>query len=373
MKVTPKMRKKVLILANSDVGLYNFRKELIARLLAEDFLVFLSLPFGPRVPGLVALGCSFIETPVDRRGKNFFHDLSQLKHYGRILRFIQPDVVVTYTIKPNLYGGLACRFRKVPCIANITGLGTAFQKNGLLQSMVTLLHRLALKNAGSVIFENSRIRQFFLNKRIVKREQAVCMPGAGVNLKEFPLIEMDFDGTCRFLFIGRIMKEKGIDELLEAAKEIRKTYKNAAFELIGQTEDDYSAALKHANAEGVLDYRGFQNDVRPFICRCHCVVLPSYHEGMSNALLEAAAMGRPLIASDIPGCRETVLPDINGFLCDAKSSESLARCFKKFIRLGDICKRKMGTASRKHAEDVFDRARVVETTVSLIKTIRHTT
>jgi len=367
------MKKKVLILANSDVGLYNFRKELIVRLLVEGFLVFLSVPFGPRVPELVALGCSFIETPVDRRGKNLFRDLSQLKHYCKILHSIRPNAVVTYTIKPNLYGGLACRLKKVPYIANITGLGTAFQKSGLLQIMVMLLHRLALKTANRVVFENADNYQFFLNKRIVEHGQSACMPGAGVNLNEFPFMEMVFDGTCRFLFIGRIMKEKGIDELFEAAKTIRKTYKNASFEFIGQTEDNYSAVLKQQAADGVLQYHGFQGDVRPFVSRCHCVVLPSYHEGMSNALLEAAAMGRPLIASDIPGCREAVQPDVSGFLCDAKSSQSLARCLERFILLDDVCKLEMGMASRKHVEDVFDRKQVVEAIVNLIKAISQMT
>lgn len=363
------LNKKILVLSNSDIGLWNFRKELFSKLSEEGFDVYISCPFGNKVPLLVSLGFIYMETAVDRRGKNMIRDAFLFFHYIRLLSVLHPDLVMTYTIKPNLYGGIACRIKKIPYFINVTGLGTVFQRKGLLRLVVTRFYRTALKAAFYVLFENEENLNFFTNKKIVRGTQAVRMHGAGVNLTEFPFKRMIPCDECRFLFIGRIMKEKGVDELLAASKTIRTSFANAKFLLIGEYQEDYAEKIQHAAEAGNIRYMGFQADIRPFIERCHCVVLPSYHEGLSNALLEAAAMGRPLIASDIPGCREVILPGTNGYLCTAKSAGSLVDSMKKFMMLDDECKQKMGSASRMLAENRFDRGEVVEKTAGLVRQI----
>lgn len=366
------MSRKILILANNDTGLWRFRRELLMRLLDEGFEVHISLPFGTHIGKLTAMGCIFTQTPFCSRRKNPFRDAGLLLHYCRLVRELRPVLVVCYTIKPNIYGGLACRFLKTPCVANITGLGSVYQHGGPLRAMVTKLYRAALKNARVVFFENSDNLRFFLSEHIVSAAQTALVPGAGVNLSEYPFTPMPCEKPYRFLFIGRLMKEKGLQELLCAARETIRQFPGTEFEIVGEAPESGGFTEKKTEADSTIRFLGFQEDVRPFIRRCHCVVLPSYHEGLANALLEAAAMGRPLIASNIPGCREAVLPGINGYLCDVRSCESLARCLRRFILLPDNTKRRMGEASRRHAETAFDRNAVVDMTLGRMKAVLST-
>lgn len=356
--------KRVLILANFDVGLYKFRKELIAELLSRGNEVFLSLPDGEFIQPLTAMGCKFLNTPVDRRGINPATDLKLFRRYQKRIKQVRPDLVITYTIKPNIYGGLACRLAKVPYAVNITGLGTAFQTEGLLKRLIVRLYKTACKRAKVVFFENEENQRVFVEHRIVPQEQTCKLNGAGVNLEEYPFCAYPpEDGELRFLFVGRVMKEKGVDELFEAARRIRREHPSVSFDVVGPFEDDYKEKIDRLVGEGVIRYHGFQSDVRPFYERCHCFVLPSYHEGMANTLLEAGATGRPLITSDIPGCREAVVNGRSGILAPPREEAALYRLLKEFIQLSYKEKQDMAQASYRHVSASFHKQAVIAQTL----------
>lgn len=355
---------KVLILANNDVGLYQFRRELIIELLRKNSVV-LSLPDGAMLESLLQAGCRLIDTPVDRRGINPATDLGLFRRYRRMLKSERPDLVITYTIKPNIYGGMACRWAKVPYAANITGLGTAFQKPGMLRQLVTHLYRVALKKAKVLFFENVENQQIFIDEKIAAKEKTCLLNGAGVNLEHFQVAEYPpCDGPTRFLFVGRVMREKGIDELFEAMARLNQKGISCTLDVLGGFEENYADKIEQYQKDGWLHYHGYQKDVRPFIAQSHCFVLPSWHEGMANTNLECAASGRPVITSDIHGCKEAVIDGVSGLLCQRKDPDSLYEAMKRFTGLDYEQRKKMGLSGRKHVEDVFDKKKVVAKTIS---------
>lgn len=357
---------RIMILANNDVGLYQFRKELIEELLKENE-VMISLPYGDLVDPLRQLGCKFIDTPVDRRGKNPITDVALFRRYRSFLKKEKPDLVITYTIKPNVYGGIACRLARVPYAVNITGLGTAFEKNGLLKCMAVIMNRVACKNAKVVFFENEANRQLFINERIVKKEQTHRLNGAGVNLEKYQVSTYPEGKKIKFLFMGRVMAEKGIDELFAAMSKLVADNISCELDVIGGCEEDYKEKIDKFEREGWLHYYGYQKDVRPFIEDCHCFVLPSWHEGMANTNLESAASGRPVITSDIPGCKEAVVENVSGFLVKKRNENSLYEAMKRFLTLTYDEKRMMGLYGRKHMEKKFDKRQVVQNTITALK------
>ena len=297
----------ILILANNDIGLYKFRKDLIKELIRQGNKIIVSIPDGELIPNIRKLGVKVILTDVDRRGINPLTDLKLLIRYFRMEVTLKPDLVITYTIKPNVYGGLVSRILHIPYAENITGLGTAFEKDNMVKKLACFLYKISSKRAKVVFFENEGNKQTFLDYHLIREEQACRLNGAGVNLEEYPYTEYpDENEPIRFLFIGRVMKEKGVDELFEAAKRIKKEYPGVLFDIVGPMEDEYGSVLKKLEEDGIITYYGYQKDVRPFIARCHCFVLPSWHEGMANTNLESASSGRPVITSNIPGCMEAV-------------------------------------------------------------------
>lgn len=329
--------------------------------------VVASTPFGDKVTELTDLGLRLIETPIDRRGMNPIKDFSLLMHYFRLLKKERPDLVLTYTIKPNIYGGVVCRLSKIPYAVNITGLGTAFQRKGLLQKTVVAMYRFALKKARVVFFENKANMQIFLENSIIREKQTVLLNGAGVNLDHFRMLPYPEDNEkMRFLFIGRIMTEKGVNELFEVIKKLNSEGYRCSLDVLGGYDENYEQKIKVAEAEGWLKYHGYQSDVRSFIDNCHCFVLPSYHEGMANTNLECASSGRPVITSNIPGCKEAVIEGISGLLCEPKNVDSLYTAMKQMVRLSVEERRTMGLFGRKHMEDVFDKKKVVEETMKYL-------
>lgn len=354
---------KVLILANHDVGLYQFRRELIAELL-KAHSVTISLPKGELVRSLEEMGCIFLDTPVDRRGINPVTDFALFLRYRRMLRCVNPDLVITYTIKPNIYGGIACQISHVPYASNITGLGTAFQSPGMMRRFVTALYKLAMRNAKTVFFENEENRDVFLSARIIQKEQSCLLNGAGVNLEHYVPAPYPMDEKeTRFLFIGRVMKEKGIEELFTAMERLHSEHIPCTLDVLGSCEEDYAALMARYEKSGWLHYHGYQKDVRPFIARAHCFVLPSWHEGMANTNLECAAMGRPVITSRIHGCMEAVKEGESGFLCESKNPESLYQAMRRFLSLDAVARAVMGKAGRHKMEARFDKKKVVAATL----------
>lgn len=354
--------KKIIVLANSSDGLYGFRKELLSAL-GQDFEIIVSVPNNGRFSELAQLGCTIVETPVDRRGINPKTDAKLFVRYWKLLQKEKPDLVITYTIKPNIYGGIACRLLRIPYAINITGLGTAFQKQGLIRKLVTFLYRTALKKAKVVFFENSANMALFQREKLATEEQCYLLNGAGVNLEHFSYAPYPEEEHTRFLFVGRVMAEKGVRELFSAMERLHQEGENCSLDVLGGYEEDYKETIEKYQSQGWLHYHGFVKDVRPYITNAHCFVLPSYHEGMANTNLECAAMGRPLITSDIPGCREAVIPGESGLLCQSQSENSLYETMKQFLMLDRDARTQMGAAGRAHMEAVFDKKKVVEETI----------
>ncbi len=360
------MPKKVLILANSSSGLYDFRNELILEL-RKKYQVSVSVPVESsdkdKCSALEKIGCRILPTDLDRRGLNPFADGRLFLKYCGLLRSEKPDLVITYTIKPNIYGALACRISKKTCCVNITGLGTTFQKQGFLRQWVIWLYRTALKKVKVVFFENAANRQLFIDEKIVSAEKTELLSGAGVNLERYYLSPYPKEGPPRFLFIGRVMKEKGVEELFRAMQRLHEEGADCTLDILGSYEEDYADPIRRCEQQGWLRYHGYQQDVRPFIEKAHCFVLPSYHEGMANTNLECAAMGRPVITSDIPGCKEAVIDGQSGILCRVRDAESVYDAMSRFLQLSAAEKEAMGVAGRRHMEEIFDKRRVVAETV----------
>lgn len=358
----------ILILANNDMGLYKFRKELIETLLKE-YRVVISLPEGPFVENLKQMGCEFVETQFERRGTNPVQDLDLFLYYKKLLKSIRPDLVLTYTIKPTMYGGFACKVLKIPYIVNITGLGTALENPGILQKVLIFMYRLVLPYASCVFFQNQTNRMFFEKRNMVRK--TVLIPGSGVNTQDYPFVDYPktASGEDRFLFVGRLMRDKGVGELFEAAERIKKKYPKVSFDIVGFSDEDYSSSLETLQEKGIIHYWNVQQNVKPFLAKCNAIVLPSYHEGMANVLLEASASGRPVLASRIPGCQETFEEGITGFGFEVKSTDSLYQALEKFILLSYDEKLSMGRAARVKMETEFDRQKVIEAYMKEIKTI----
>lgn len=360
------MGRKLLIVANHFATIYKFRKELVSKLVEEGYEVAISLPFSQDVHKIKDLGVKVIDTKVDRKSLNPIKDLKLLNDYRKIIKEEKPDIVLSYTIKCNIYGGMACRLYDIPFMANVTGLGSAYYKGGFIKNIVSNLYKIGLKAAKGVFFENTANAQVLINDKTINNKQAVVLKGAGVNLQQFQYCEMPSGHIVKFLFIGRIMAEKGVNELFEAIKKIRKKYSNVEFSFIGWFEENYKNLIEELQSEGLIKYYGYQEDVIPFIKDSHCIVLPSYHEGMANVLLEGAAIGRALITSDIYGCKEAVVEGISGWTCKVKDCEDLYEKIKMFIDMDFEKKVKMGQAGRRHMEDIFDKNKVVDETVEAI-------
>lgn len=358
---------QILILANHSGGLYDFRKDLIAELKTHAS-VAVAVPHNDRWDELNGLADRVIELPVDRRGMNPLRDSKLFHQYRAILKEVKPDLVLTYTIKPNIYGGLACRMAHIPYAVNITGLGSAIENGGWLKKFVLALYRPALKGARVVFFENAGNRDTLAATGVVPKGRDVVLHGAGVNLEDYPCQPYPQAGPVRFLFVGRVMHEKGVDELFAAAKRMKQQYgEQVEFHMVGSFEEAYKPVMDQLEQAGVVKYHGYQSDMKPFYAMAGCVVLPSYHEGMSNVLLEAAASGRPLITSDIPGCREAVENGVSGYLCPAKDADALYEAMRRFAALSVEQRSQMGCCGRERMEQQFSKTAVVAETIKQLE------
>lgn len=353
--------KKILIIVNHDVVIYNFRKELVESLLYKGHEVIISSPYGERIDDLVAMGCEYIESSIDRHGMKPINEFKLLNHYKKLMRDVKPYLVLTFTIKPNIYGGMAAKKYKIPYIANITGLGTAVEKKSFIQKISISLYKIAFSKIQTVFFQNEENMKFFKDNNIVNNNNKhKLLPGSGVNLEYFQVLDYPNDDTIEFVFISRIMKEKGIDQYIEAAIYITNKYPNTKFHVCGFCEEEYENELSVLQNNGVLTYHGMVRDVRQILKRTHCTIHPTFYpEGISNVLLESSACGRPIITTDRSGCREVVDHGNNGYMVKQKNSDDLINKIESFLKLKYEEKKRMGLAGRAKVEQEFDRQIVV--------------
>ena len=358
---------RVLILANIDMGLYKFRRELLEELVKENEVYF-CVPEGEFVESIKEIGCKFVPcTLMNRHGTNPIQELKLISFYKKVLREIKPDIVFTYTIKCNAYGGMACASLGVPYVANVTGLGTAIENGGLMQKISLTLYRMGLRKAQKVFFQNAENRDFMLSHGVVKGAYDM-LPGSGVNLKQYEVFPYPDRETVDFVFIARVMKEKGIDQYLDAAKEIRKRYPETRFHICGFCEQDYEGLLKDLTDNGTVIYHGLVADMKPIYQMISCTVHPTYYpEGLSNVLLEIAASGRPIITTDRSGCREVAEDGVNGYIVKQQDSQDLIDKIERFLSLSVDERKAMGLAGRAKVEREFDRQIVIRKYLDEVK------
>ena len=359
---------KILIVANADIGLYKFRKELLEELVKENE-VYIALPIGEFYAELVAIGCHYIETKLDRHGTNPFKELNVVHLYKSIIKELKPDIVFTYTIKPNVYAGIACASIGVPYVANVTGLGTAVENPGLMQLISINLYRYGLRKAQKVFFQNAENRDFMIKKGIVKGAHDM-LPGSGVNLENYSVSDYPNGDSIDFVFVSRIMKEKGIDQYLDAAIEIRKRHPETRFHICGFCEQAYEEKLRKMHSDGTIIYHGLVKDMAAFYRQMSCTVHPTYYpEGLSNVLLESAASGRPIITTNRSGCREVVDNGVNGYVVEEKNSKDLIEKIEMFLAKSVEERKAMGLAGRAKVEKEFNRQIVIEKYLGELKKV----
>lgn len=351
---------KIVIALNTTWNLVNFRSGLIRALVNHGCEVVAVAPPDDFVPKLQALGCRYVPLPMDNQGTHLGRDLLLLWRFYRLLKRERPAIFLGYTVKPNVYGSIAAHALGIPVVNNISGLGAVFIKNTWLTRLVRGLYRLALSRSARVFFQNEDDRRVFVEGKLVRAEIVDMVPGSGVALERFePSPLPTATRTIRFLLIARMLWDKGVGEFVEAARIVRGDGVNADFCLLGFLDVKNPAAVMREEMqawvdEGVVRYLGATDDVRPYVAEADCVVLPSYREGTPRSLLEAAAMARPIIASDAVGCREVVDDGVNGYLCRVRDPGDLAAKVQRMIALAPEVRTEMGRRGREKMIRQFD-------------------
>ncbi|MCV2877681.1 glycosyltransferase family 4 protein [Sedimentimonas flavescens] len=356
----------ILLSANSAWNIWNFRRPVVQELIARKHRVSVLAPPDDSLAELEAMGCRTLPLEMSVKGLNPVEDLRLLYRFKRQFREERPDVVLGYTIKNNLFGALAAKRLGIPFIPNVTGLGTAFLSGGALRFVAEQLYRRAFADLRTVFFQNPDDRKLFVSRQLVTAEQARLLPGSGIDLRRFAAVGLpDPETPPVFLMIARLLRDKGVMEFVQAARLVKATHPGTRFQLLGACDAENRSAIDKEMvdawvAEGLIEYLGTTEDVRPNIARATCVVLPSYREGAPRTLIEAAAMARPLIATDVPGCREVVDHGITGYLCKLRSADSLARAMLTLLSRPPEALTAMGRAGRRKVEQVFDEQIVVD-------------
>jgi glycosyltransferase involved in cell wall biosynthesis len=355
----------ILITVNAAWNISNFRRSLVEALQADGHRITILAPHDDSVPALRASGCRFIPLAMDVKGLNPIADFRLVRRFRRHFRSERPDVVLSYTVKNNLFGALAARPLGLPFIPNITGLGTAFLSGGVLRTIAEGLYRKAFRHPQKVFFQNSDDRDFFIRRNLIRTGQAELVPGSGIDLGHFAVAPFPSEREPPiFLMIARLLRDKGVAEFVDAAIRVKSLLPQARFQLLGALAPENRGAIDPSmvrgwHAEGTVEYLGQAPDVRPHIAAASCVVLPSYREGAPRTLIEAAAMARPIITTDVPGCRSVIEDGVTGYLCAARSAESLAQACLKFLELRAGARADMGRQGREKMEREFDQAIVI--------------
>ena len=353
--------KTIALSINASWNIYNFRAGLIRALQAAGHEVVAISPPDRWAERLAELGVRHVAVPMDSAGVSPRKDIALFLRYRRALRRLKPDVFLSYTAKPNVWGSLAAQSLGIPTIANVSGLGTAFIREGLLTRIVTTLYKAAFRRSATIFFQNDEDRDLFVGRRIVDGRKAVLLPGSGIDLDRFAPQPRSSPGDAPFAFlmVARLLWDKGVREYVEAARLVRADHPETRFRLLGFLDVANRTAVPRSEveawaAEGLIDYLGDAEDVRPHLAAADCVVLPSYREGLPRVLLEAAAMGRPLIATDVPGCRHVTRDGVNGFLCAVRDPVSLARAMLRMLSLDPAGRGALGAAARAGVEADYD-------------------
>jgi glycosyltransferase involved in cell wall biosynthesis len=379
--VEPRPGKSLVLSINTAWNVYNFRRGLIAALREAGYEVVVVSPVDGFVEKLLALGCRHRPVPMAGDASSALDDLRLLFAYWRLFRAERPAVYLGYTIKPNVYGTMAARLCGVPVVNNVSGLGTAFIRETWLTRVVTVLYRLAFRGSHTVFFQNGDDRRHFVERRIVGLAKTRVLPGSGIDLAHYlpPGLPSGKRMGPRheplaFVLVARLLWDKGVGEFVEAARIVRRHRPDLRFQLLGFLDVENRTAVDRASverwvAEGVVEYLGATQDVRPFIAAADCVVLPSYREGTPRSLLEGAAMGRPLIATDVPGCREVVEHGRNGLLCRVRDAADLAEKMLAFVDLPPEQRARMGREGRAKVERQFDEHLVIDRYLEVIAEI----
>jgi len=368
---------KIAIVLNTSWNIYNFRMNFVKALIAKGHEVHTVAPHDSYSHYLTEIGCHHHDLNMDSRGANLMKDLWLTFGILTIYRRIKPDVVLHYTIKPNVYGTLAAAILRIPSINNVCGLGTIFLKENWITSVALALYKVAFKFPKKVFFQNPDDRSLFIHKRLIKSEFADLLPGSGVDLSHFSPREFKRNKEFTFLLISRLIIDKGIYEYIEAIRLLNSMGIKAKFQMLGPKDPDHKRGIKVAVIdqwikEGIIDYLGVSSDVRPFMQQADCIVLPSYREGTPRTLLEAASISKPIITTDVPGCNHIVTDGYNGLLCKLKNANDLASKMKTMATYNDDTLKTMGINGRKKAEREFDELKVIDRYMDAIRTFTST-
>lgn len=355
---------RIAIVLNTSWNIYNFRLNFINALLAQGHEVHTIAPVDEYTRRLVDAGCTHHKVRMDSRGANPIKDSALIFELYLIYRKVRPDIILHYTIKPNVYGTLAAATLKIPVVNNVCGLGTVFLKNNLVSAVAILLYRLSFRFAHKVFFQNPDDLSLFVNRKLVQASHADLVPGSGIDLDRFVPVKHARNGAFTFLMISRLITDKGVLEYLEAVKALQKQGMKARFQLLGAMDPKHKRGIKEKVvnewiSSGVIEYLGTTDDVRTFINKADCIVLPSYREGTPRTLLEAAGSGKPIIATDVPGCNNVVKHNFNGLLCKLKDPDDLARKMQDMAALDDQRLRIFGINGRTKVESEFGESLVI--------------
>lgn len=381
---------RITLVCNTSFAIYTYRQGLIRTLVARGVEVTVLAPRDRTTPLLEQMGCRCIALHVASKGTNPRDDLRTMWSLYRLYRSIRPHVVFHYTIKPNIYGTIAAKLAGVDSVAVTTGLGYVFIQKSRAAQIAKLLYRFAFRFPREIWFLNKDDEAAFRDQNLLAHpERARLLHGEGVDLEQFAFTpqkrhantlennQENKQSAFSFVLIGRLLWDKGVGEYVEAARQLRVTYPDARFQLLGPVGVDNPSAISQAEVdawvrEGVIDYLGEAHDVRPHIAAADCVVLPSYREGVPRTLMEASAMGRPIVATNVPGCREVVADGVNGLLCEARSVGSLAAKLAQMLDMSDAGRQAMGERGREKVAQEFDERDVVERYKALIQQLTGT-
>lgn len=374
------MHKKVAIVINTSWNIFNFRLGLLKALQEEGYHVVAIAPTDEYSQKLEDLGIKHYDIKINNKGTNPIEDAKLVFAFRKLYKEIVPDVILQYTIKPNIYGSIAAGMLGIPVISNISGLGTVFLNNSVSSKVAHFLYKVALKVPQKVFYQNAHDRQLFIDKRLVSAEKTALLPGSGIDTEVFkPNKAMKLNhGTLKFLFVARLVKDKGLLEYVEAAKMMLKdgssSNKKIEFYILGAFYPGNPTAITELEMKmwedaGIITYLGVSDNVTAVIEEYDCIVLPSYREGLSRVLLEAASMAKPIITTNVPGCKEVVEDGVNGYLCDVRNVDSLAQQMEKMSTLSTLERLEMGQQGRKKVRTEFDEALVIEKYKKAIETL----